>query len=125
MKIKLLTKKENEIMSILWQNKKPLNAHQIKEADNSLSIYTIQQVLQRLLKMDFIKVAEINYSGTVLARFYAPKLSKTDYMKFLFGTESTVELASFLIESNNNDEELKEIEALIQKHRESLKEERI
>ena len=65
MTLKLLTKKENEVMSILWQSDKPLTAHMITEIEQSLSIYTVQQVLQRLLKMNYVEIAEINYSGTV------------------------------------------------------------
>lgn len=54
-----LTKKEILIMSILWDSESPLSASEIKELSNEdLSIYTVQQVLQRLLK-DFIKVAQI------------------------------------------------------------------
>ena len=44
MTLKLLTKKENEVMSILWQSEKPMTAHMITETDQSLSIYTVQQV---------------------------------------------------------------------------------
>lgn len=121
MQLKLLTKKENQVMSILWQSEKPLTAHQIKEVDENLSIYTIQQVLQRLLKMNYIKIAEINYSGTVFARFYTPALSKTDYIKFLLGTDSSFELASSLITSSKDDTELEKLECVIQKQRASLK----
>lgn len=106
-------------MSILWQSQKPLTAHQITEVNEKLSIYTVQQVLQRLLKMEFIKVAEINYSKNVLARFYAPNLRKIDYMRFVFGSNSPLELASNLIESSNN-EELDALEELINKQRSSL-----
>ena len=121
MQLKLLTKKENEVMSILWQNKKPLTAHQIKESDNSLSIYTVQQVLQRLLKMNYIKVADINYSGTVLARFYTPVISQANYIQFLLGVNSPYDLASNFIESTHDDKELEKLEQLIKKQRASLK----
>ena len=110
MKLKLLTKKENEVMSILWQSEKPMTAHQITESDNSLSIYTVQQVLQRLLKMNYIKIADINYSGTVFARFYTPSVSQTDY-----------DIASNLIEATKDDKELERLEQLIRKQRASLK----
>ena len=42
MTLKLLTKKENEVMSILWQSDKPLTAHMITEIEQSLSIYTVR-----------------------------------------------------------------------------------
>ena len=121
MELKLLTKKENEVMSILWQSEKPMTAHQITETDDSLSIYTVQQVLQRLLKMEFIKIAEINYSGTVLARFYTPAVSQGSYIQFLLGADSVYQIASSLIESAQSDEELEKLELSIKKKRESLK----
>lgn len=121
MALKLLTKKENEVMSILWQNKTPMTAHQITETDNSLSIYTVQQVLQRLLKMNYIKIADINYSGTVFARFYTPAISQTDYIQFLLGADSPYDIASNLIESTQDDKELEKLEQLIKKQRASLK----
>lgn len=121
MTLKLLTKKENEVMSILWQSDKPMTAHQIKESNDNLSIYTVQQVLQRLLKMNYVKIAEINYSGTVFARFYTPSVSQANYIQFLLGTDSPFELASNLITSSKNDEELEKLESIIKKHRASLK----
>lgn len=121
MTLKLLTKKENEVMSILWQSEIPLTAHQITETDDSLSIYTVQQVLQRLLKMNYIKIADINYSGTVFARFYTPAVSQTDYIQFLLGADSPYEIASSLIESTQDEQELDKLEQLIKKKRSSLK----
>lgn len=121
MTLKLLTKKENEVMSILWQSEKPMTAHMITETDQSLSIYTVQQVLQRLLKMNYVEIAEINYSGTVFARYYAPAISQTDYIQFLLGANSTYEIASSLIESTQDEQELDKLEQLIKKKRSSLK----
>lgn len=115
MSLKLLTKKENEVMSILWQSDKPMTAHMIVETERSLNINTVQQVLQRLLKMKYIQVAEINYSGTVLARFYAPAILQADYVQFLFGAKSPFEIASNLIEATHDEQELEKLEQLIQK----------
>lgn len=108
-------------MSILWQSKKPMTAHQIVETNNSLSIYTVQQVLQRLLKMDYVRIAEINYSGTVFARFYEPSISQTNYIQFLLGVDSPYDIASHLIDSTHDDKELEKLEQLIKKKRDSLK----
>ena len=120
MMLKLLTKKENEVMSILWQGKKPMSAHQITETNNALSIYTVQQVLQRLLKMNYVKIADINYSGTVFARFYTPAISQADYIQFLLGANSPFDIATSLIEATASDEELRKLEELIKKKRAKL-----
>ena len=77
-----LTKKEILIMSILWDSESPLSASEIKELSNEdLSIYTVQQVLQRLLKKDFIKVAQIIQKNKTFMRIYSPVLTQTDYIK--------------------------------------------
>lgn len=117
----MLTKKENQVMSILWKNENPMSANQIKSSDDSLSIYTVQQVLQRLLKMEYVKVDNIDRSGTVFARYYAPAISQSKYVQFLLGNEGSFELVSGLISMNKNDKELEELETLIKRQRSSLK----
>ena len=52
-----LTKRENLVMSILWNNNNSLSAAEIKElCEEEISIYTVQQVLQRLLKIFYEKI---------------------------------------------------------------------
>ena len=51
MKIKLLTKRQNEVMSVLWGSDLPLSANQICNENESLNMNTVQQVLKALLKM--------------------------------------------------------------------------
>ncbi len=52
-----LTKREDQVMRVLWNSDKPLSASAIKEQmKEDVSIYTIQQVLQKLLKQKYIKV---------------------------------------------------------------------
>ena len=59
MKIKQLTKREQLVMDILWNSKTDLSANDIFLHADNVSIYTIQQVLQRLLKMEYIEVVLI------------------------------------------------------------------
>ena len=108
-------------MSILWQSDKPLTAHMITEIEQSLSIYTVQQVLQRLLKMNYVEIAEINYSGTVFARYYTPAISQTDYIQFLLGANSPYEIASNFIESTHDEQVLDKLEQLIKNKKALLK----
>ena len=84
MKIKLLTKRQNEVMSVLWGSDLPLSANQICNENESLNMNTVQQVLKALLKMQFIKVEDIGYSNTVLTRLYSPVVKQADYLQFLF-----------------------------------------
>ena len=73
--MKPLTKKESEVMNILWKEH-PLSASQIQKRYSELSIYSIQQLIQRLMDTGFIKVECIDYSGKKLSRFFAPNVSE-------------------------------------------------
>ena len=121
MTLKLLTKKENEVMSILWQSDKPLTAHMITEIEQSLSIYTVQQVLQRLLKMNYVEIAEINYSGTVFARYYTPAISQTVYIHFLLVVYGRLEFAYYFIVYSHVDIVLDELDQLMNNTKALLK----
>lgn len=122
MKIKLLTKRQNEVMSVLWNSESPLSANQICDKDESLNMNTVQQVLRTLLKMQFIKIEDIGYSNTALTRLYSPVLKQTDYLQFLLGNNSTFDLTSSLIDNNKNLHELKQLQVLIEKKCKELEE---
>ena len=53
MKYIQFTKKENEIMDILWKHDVAMSANDIKLASKDLSINTIQQTLQKLLEIKY------------------------------------------------------------------------
>lgn len=122
MKIKLLTKRQNEVMSVLWNSDSPLSANQICDKDESLNMNTVQQVLRTLLKIQFIKIEDIGYSNTALTRLYSPVLKQNDYLQFLLGNNSTFDLTSSLIDNNQNLHELKQLQVLIEKKCKELEE---
>ena len=74
-----LTKKQLEIMKILWNSPTPMIASDIEKSNPSLNINTIQACLRALMKAEYIKVADIVYSGTVLTRSYTPCVSKEEH----------------------------------------------
>ena len=78
-----LTKKQLEIMKILWNSPTPMIASDIEKSNPSLNINTIQACLRALMKAEYIKVADIVYSGTVLTRSYTPCVSKEEYFRLL------------------------------------------
>ena len=51
MKFSKLTKRESEIMSILWNTDSEMSAIDIMNASDGISLNTIQQTLQKLLKL--------------------------------------------------------------------------
>ncbi len=51
----------------------------IVKARPDLTMNTVQAVLRKLLNNNFIEVADIVYSGTVLSRSYRDAISQTEY----------------------------------------------
>lgn len=78
-KLASLSEKEKEIMLVLWQVNEPLTASSIAENGDALSINTVQALTRNLLKKNYIEVADIVFSGTVLSRRYRPLLSAEAY----------------------------------------------
>ena len=74
-----LTKRDVEILSILWNSNRSMTASEISEASPGLSVNTVQAVLRKLLKNKLIEIENIVYSGTVLARSYIPLITAQDY----------------------------------------------
>ena len=69
MKYIQFTKKENEVMDILWKHDIAMSANDIKLASKDLSINTIQQTLQKLLEIKYIKVAGIGQNKKAITRY--------------------------------------------------------
>lgn len=74
-----LSEKEKEIMMVLWHVGEPLTASSIAENGDELSINTVQALSRKLLKKNYIEVADIVFSGTVLSRRYKPLISAEEY----------------------------------------------
>ena len=76
-----LSRRELDVMNVLWAEGKPLIASEIPERRPELSINTVHAVLKKLLKRGFIEVAQIVQSGTVLSRSYTPTITSEEYAK--------------------------------------------
>lgn len=68
--MKGLTKRQEDVMNILWDAKEPIIASEIVKTGTDLNINTVQAALRSLINKNYIEVAEIVYSGTVLTRSY-------------------------------------------------------
>ncbi len=68
--MKGLTKRQEDVMNILWDAKEPIIASEIVKTGTDLNINTVQAALRSLIKKNYIEVAEIVYSGTMLTRSY-------------------------------------------------------
>lgn len=118
-----LSKRELDVMNVLWAEGKPMIASEIPEKHPGLSINTVQAVLKKLLKREFIEVAKIVQSGTVLSRSYAPVITPEEYAVSYVTTEifpfgksiAKMRFLSALFDSADNDSELiEELEKFIQ-----------
>lgn len=118
-----LSKRELDVMNVLWAEGKPLIASKIPEKQPELSIHTVQSVLKKLLQRGFVEVAEIVQSGTVLSRSYTPIITPEEYaVKYItseiYPFDKMLSETGYLIalfNSAENDEALiKELEKFIQ-----------
>lgn len=129
-----LTKRDYDILNILWSSPVPLTASEIVKSNPELTINTVQAVLRRLLKNNFLEVADIVYSGTVLCRSYKPTVSANDFTISEFAAEfrnlaqnipSTSLVAAFLeleTDKTKAKDEIEALESLLQKYKEQLSE---
>lgn len=82
-----LTKRDMDILNILWNSQNPMTAAEITNAKDELTINTVQAVLRKLLKQELIEVADIVYSGTVLCRSYRAAVSAQEVTLSRFANE--------------------------------------
>lgn len=115
MELKVLSTRENQVMDILWGSDSSLSALQISEKCKEMSVYSVQQVIKRLLKLELIKIEHIGHSGKVLTRFYSPVISQPEYVCFLLGNskKNIFQFASYIITNDTNGDMLDELKKLI------------
>lgn len=112
--MKKLSKRENQIMIALWNSSVPLSASALKKnLDEDVSIYTIQRVLQKLLKKNYIKVDRIVQHEKALMREYVPVISQVEYITSFVNQKTSFELASNFIKETDNLDAIIELEKLI------------
>lgn len=119
MEVELLTKKEQEVMDVLWNSTEEMSTNDIKITAPELNNYTIQQVIKKLLKKGFIKVSGFGYTKNALTRKYIPTLSQADYLRKLVNEKGSLQFVTNYIKSNDDLDTLASLEKLI---KEKLKE---
>lgn len=120
-----LSKKQLEVIKILWDCNEPMIASDIVKSSPDLQINTVQACLKGLIKKEYIEVADIVYSGTVLTRSYRALVSKEEYFghayEDIMGDSSSSEtLMASLIEEENNVDVLNKLEKLLQQKKKEL-----
>ena len=121
MKFSKLTKRESEIMSILWNTDSEMSAIDIMNASDGISLNTIQQTLQKLLKLNFIHISGVGMHKKSLTRLFRPSVDEADYISAFISKSAFAKLASNFIKQVNNEEALEELSEIIVRKREELK----
>lgn len=123
-KLPKISEKEKDIMSVLWCSNEPLTVSAITQKGTGLNINTVQASMRSLLKKQYIKVADIVYSGTVLTRCYEPIISAEEYaadqlqsMRLNTLNFSTVNFIDCFLR-NSEPDILDELEDMIRKNKE-------
>ena len=123
---KRFTKKELEIMKILWNRDTPMIASEITNANSTLNINTVHACLRSLSNKDAVKVANIVYSGTVLTRSYAPTITSEEYFDDLYNDIINKKkdnlLIRSLIDTQTDITELENLEKIIAQKKKELSE---
>ena len=120
--MKRLTNKQLEVMEVLWDADEPLKASDIVDRNKNININTAQAALKTLLKLNYIKVADIFYSGTVLCRCFAPAIEEREYLNSVLSSKPRgLSVISALISENADEAMLDELQKMIDDKRAAIK----
>ena len=123
---KTLSERQLQVMEALWNAEKGLTASEIVNSHDDLQINTVQASLRSLAKKQYIKVGDIVYSGTVLARKYVPIITKQEYLETRCEVLSRISDHSLpmlmvgLIKDQKDDKLLQEMQEMIAQRRKEL-----
>ncbi len=127
-----VTRRENDILYVLWSAGRPLMASEI--ANDELMLTTVHTTLKRMLKKNLVEVVDFVKSGNVYGRCYQPTVSLSEYemskmsndFKKIKSTEVTVtDLVAELLKNEDKEtvkKELDELEQVIKDIRNEIKE---
>ena len=117
-----LTNKQLEVMEVLWDSDEPLKASDIVERNKNININTAQAAIKTLLKLNYVRVADIVYSGTVLCRCCAPAIDEREYLNQILSTNSRgLSVISALISETADEEMLDELQKMIDDKRAEIR----
>lgn len=120
METERLTKRETQIMNVLWSSDEPLSAHDILVLAPELSRNTIQIVLKKLQTIGFIEVAGFGYNKNALTRTFRPIISQSQYIQSSLAEGTSYALAMNFIKQTDNPELLDQLAELIKEKKQEL-----
>ena len=127
-----LTRRELDIMRILWESDVSMKASEIAQASGGGSIDSVQPIIKSLIKKGMVEVDEVVYSRNVLARKFKAAVNadsiEMGIIKNVLGNlvskniTASYLVAAFLPEDNDDKTlaELDELEKMIKERKEQL-----
>lgn len=116
-----LTTRELSVMKILWEAGEPLMVSEIVQRDPGSTIYSVQRIMQNLLKKNIVAVDSITYNKKSLARKFKPLVSSESVeltlLQDMFNNMVSKDimashLIAALLPTENTEETLAELNAL-------------
>ena len=105
-----LTKKELEMMHVLWESETALTASEILKAstDKTWKDKSLHILITSLFKKNLIEVAGFKKNSKMYARAFKPTLNQCDYVWYKItaglAKEKRIELINTIINNLNDDE---------------------
>lgn len=122
-----LTDSQLYIMKILWDSNHPMVASDFIKVDPSQNLNTVQSAIRALTKKNYIRVADIVYSGKVLTRSYEPTLTADEYAsENISGVVKNLLSSNILyqyIEKETDEEVIDRLQSLLDKRKKELESE--
>ncbi len=116
-----LTKRELAVMKVLWEADQPLMVSEIVERDKNSTIYSVQRIIQNLLKKEMVAVDDIVQNKKALARRFKPLVSSESvevsilqemFQNMVNKNMMASHLVAALLPTENNEKTLEELNAL-------------
>ena len=125
-----LTQRELEIMRILCEADKPLMVSEIVQRDKNGTIYSVQRIIQNLIKKDMVAVEGMAYNKKALGRTFKPLVSAETielnniqemFSKIVSKNIAASHLIAALLPVDNSEQTLEELNRLEEMIRERKK----
>ncbi len=116
-----LTSRELAVMKILWEADEPLMISEIVQREKDSTIYSVQRIMQNLLRKNAVTVDGIGYNKKALARKFSPIITSESVelgmIREMFGNMSSknipaANLIAALLPQENDEKTLAELEEL-------------
>ncbi|MCH5249048.1 MAG: BlaI/MecI/CopY family transcriptional regulator [Lachnospiraceae bacterium] len=127
-----LTNRELAVMRILWESDKPLMVSEIVQRDKNGTIYSVQRIIQNLIKKNMVAVDGVSYNKKALGRTFRPLVtsevielnSLRDMLNNMISKNITAShlIAALLPTENDSNtlEELNKLEEIIKQRKKEI-----